>query len=219
MQKLLLESLGDLHRHVEPHGRAFVYRGVSDVDLHKLVPTIGRSSSDLAAILKNERELLWLFKTHARPWLAQQPSSDWEWLAIAQHHGLPTRLLDWTRNPLVGLFFACRSSFNTDGALYCLHAPELINPEPGTDPWTIARPSLVLPSHVTPRLTAQSGLFSVHPQPNVPLALSEDMRLVVPAKAKHMLLEALAQYGVHMASMFPDLDGLCGHLKWLKVQQ
>ncbi|WIT14313.1 FRG domain-containing protein [Paucibacter sediminis] len=219
METLTLDSLGDLHRHIEPHGRAFVYRGVSDVARHKLVPTIGRSTSDLEATLKVEQELLWLFKSHARPFVPHQPRSDWEWLSLAQHHGLPTRLLDWTRNPLVGLFFACRSSPAEDGALYCLHAPELLNPGVDTDPWNVARPTLVLPAHVTPRLSAQAGLFSIHPNPTDPLLLNDDMKLIVRADAKHALLEALAQYGVHAGSMFPDLDGLCAQLTWLKFQQ
>jgi hypothetical protein len=124
--------------------------------------------------------------------------------------------LDWTRNPLVGLFFACRSGPDLDGALYCLHAPDLINPAMQPDPWAVKQPNLVLPAHVTPRLSAQSGLFSIHPVPNSPLMLAPDMKLVVPRNLKPALLEALAQYGVQNSSMFPELDGLCAHLKWLK---
>lgn len=218
MQPLTLQSFEELHAHIAPHGREFVYRGVTELK-HQLVPSIGRGSTDLEWILKSEQDLLWLFKAHARPLLDFQPSNDWEWLALAQHHGLPTRLLDWTRNPLVALFFACRASPQLDGALYCLHAPTIINPASRPDPWAIAEPSLVLPTHITPRLTAQSGLFSIHPTPNAAFVLRDDMRLLIPASAKQGLLEVLAQYGVHTGSMFPDIDGLCAHLKWLKLGQ
>lgn len=218
MQSFILGSFEELHGHVVPHGREFVYRGVTDVE-HQLIPSVGRGASDLQGILKTEADLLWLFKSHARPLLGFQPKSDWEWLALAQHHGLPTRLLDWTRNPLVGLFFACRSGTESDGTLYCLHAPNLINPAARPDPWSVEEPSLVLPAYVTPRLSVQSGLFTIHPIPSSPLVLGNDTKLVIPRDLKPTLLEALAQYGVHSGSMFPELDGLCAHLKWLKGAQ
>jgi len=218
MKSFTLGSFAELHGYVAPHGRAFVYRGVTDVE-HQLIPSVGRGAYDLQAVLKTEADLLWLFKSHARPLLNFQPNSDWEWLTLAQHHGLPTRLLDWTRNPLVGLFFACRSGAESDGTLYCLHASDLINPSTQPDPWSVSQPNLVLPAYVTPRLSAQSGLFSIHPVPNAPLVLGHDTKLVIPKGLKPTFLEALAQYGVHSGSMFPELDGLCVHLKWLKVAQ
>ena len=97
----------------EDHGCGHVvYRGVSDAKNHKLVPTIGRISrfKDDAQydgeLEDQEKEILEAFKRKSRGTITPTPENDFEWMALAQHHGLPTRLLDWTVSPLVALHFA-----------------------------------------------------------------------------------------------------------------
>lgn len=125
-----------------------------------------------------EKKMLRLFKNYATPFLPRHDLSHWELLAIAQHHGLPTRLLDWSRNPLVAAYFAVERELDDDSAIYVLKGKKFINIE-GQDPFRIKAVSKFIPSHITPRITAQSGLFTVHPKPSKPFEGATLDKLVV----------------------------------------
>lgn len=75
-----------------------------------------------------EKRLLETFRSYAKDWLPQNPS-DWEVMLLAQHYGLPTRLLDWSSSPMVALFFATEdtSKWHEDGVIWCANISKTMN--------------------------------------------------------------------------------------------
>jgi len=75
--------------------------------------------------LELEQSLVRRFKQNAFMLIDRRPQSEWEWLFVMQHHGVPTRLLDWTESPLVGLYFAVNERQRSSGALWAIIPSEL----------------------------------------------------------------------------------------------
>lgn len=94
------------------------YRGLSR-DVHTLETGLARLARESAKDL--EQHLLRNFKKYAHR-DATPGDSVWNWLSVAQHHGLPTRLLDWTFSPYVALHFATSdtSSYSHPGVVWCV---------------------------------------------------------------------------------------------------
>jgi hypothetical protein len=106
---------GSWHEGLQRHRSDFAFRGEASRDA-SLATSLQRLGGDFADV---EAHLLRNFRKYARATDVPE-DSQWHWLAVAKHHGLPTRMLDWTYSPYVGLHFATgfRRRFDVDGAIW-----------------------------------------------------------------------------------------------------
>ncbi len=210
MQQYTLISFEDYHKIVQENLYTTIYRGVSRED-YRLIPSMGRKNYNVDL----ERVVIGMFKRQALPYTSFVPTTDWEWLTLAQHHGLPTRLLDWTRNPLVALYFAVNTDNSCDGAVYINREDlNIIKVGEQPDPFGIEVVSKFLPNHINNRIIAQDSLFTIHPKPSEIFDNSMIDKYIISHKLKAGIKKALAKYGIHPRTLFPDLDGLSSYIKW-----
>jgi hypothetical protein len=202
----------------EARGR-WVFRGHSN-KAYDLKPSVGRGGHTASDCLAHEKSLFTIFVREAGSHLNPLPADNWEWLSVAQHHGLPTRFLDWTYNPLVGLYFAVAENETADGELFALHTVTKASQRTREkSPFDITRPAKYYPNIVSPRIRAQEGLFiacsQIEQALDVPLRDGWSIeRFEVPKAAKPRLRYELFRLGVHASALFPDIDGLAKRLKW-----
>jgi hypothetical protein len=83
------------------------YRGCGELK-HELTPSLYRhpTITSVKDLIELEAQIMTRFRERALPYLERSVAEDWDFLFLMQHYGVPTRLLDWTENPYVALFFA-----------------------------------------------------------------------------------------------------------------
>jgi hypothetical protein len=218
MKEFELKTFTELHDMIEKYdARTVIYRAVKSVKF-PLIPKIGRivPPAYMRSRQVNEKEILRLLKEQALPYLDFMPENDWDWLALGQQHGLPTRLLDWTANPLVACFFAVEEQSDDDSVIYVYDNKSYIEVDKYPNPFRYKKVGKFIPRHITRRITTQGGLFTIHPDPYKPFESENMEKIIIPKNIRSTLKKTLNKYGVDRFSLFPGLDGLAAHIEWLQ---
>lgn len=207
-----------------------LYRGQS---LDKaLLPKIARY--DVPEVEKIEREMLEDFQRRSLHLIDFEPGNSWDWLALAQHHGMATRLLDWTENPLIALWFSMAGKPEGRHSDYSVvwgfnvPAEDIVASTERIDPFQEGTTKVFKPNHITKRISAQFGWFTIH-------RYNEERKFVAFEKHKSYserlfkikvnsecfseCKRRLHNFGINSASMYPDIDGLAKHVEWLFLEK
>ncbi|WP_259068982.1 FRG domain-containing protein [Mucilaginibacter sp. X4EP1] len=225
-----VKDLSEFFDYVESHNvladsDLTLYRGQAD-SKWILEPRISRTL-EYADMQKTEAEILREFTRLGRSMIPLDVlSNQWDLLAFAQHHGLKTRLLDWTTNPLIALWFAFIEPMDvkTRSVWFIFLGESDIADNTHGSPFEQPRTLAFKPNHVSQRITAQNGWFTNH-KFNIKKGRSSRLeylstfkekiyRIDIPDKARINILEGLTKFGINHASVFPDLGGLTNYLNW-----
>jgi hypothetical protein len=190
---------------------------------------------------EQEERILRIFKRKAHQYVPQPPDSedDFQWLALMQHHGAPTRLIDFTWSPYVAAFFALERATG-DAAVWAVNPARIQSRRtpapPRYDPrikgnfrkyYLRGKRRFIWvgePLTMNRRLIAQSGTFALAGVLDQPLEeiVSGDrdppstmVKLILPARLiRETAMRELYRMNITWATLFPDLDGLARSLRY-----
>lgn len=152
-------------------------------------------------------------------------------MILAQHHGLRTRLLDVTTNPLVGLYFACEND-EVDGQLICFkkqwshlkviktgvndEIPNLFaNDIRGFLIFirTVDKYTFIAPSHLSERIISQDGCFIMFQQPLLEILDTEDiLKIDIPKEKKAIMRSELRKLGFTKSKIYPGINSIASEI-------
>lgn len=221
------------------NGHDWLFRGLTSTT-HSLVPKVGRPERKRKPIasdpyrrieysLADEAATFNMFRDAARAHVTSLPTNELEWLALAQHYGVPTRLLDWTEGFLVATWFAVQKSgfietFDPkkkavtiqrhDAAIWVVRNLPAVSEDEKQKPFEVRELKCYRPPHISPRISAQRSVLTLQECPTKQITSNKLVKFTIRSKACFEIRKRLDACGVNENSLFPDLQGLGGHLAW-----
>lgn len=197
------------------------YRGQSKKDW-ELVPKAFRdpfASNPPVSISANFDFKFKMWLKYSHNYSGMEYSNEIEAMAIAQHHGFATKLLDWSSNILIAVFFACCENMDSDAKLIAYFPTQYIYLGDDIGPVEIKNVVGYQPKAVDIRLKSQSGYFTYHKDENFKIVNEffepgnhDTLReWVIPSEKKIDFLKTLDRLSINYRTLFPDLDGLSKH--------
>ena len=208
-----------------PQDQLVLFRGQSHA--HDLRPKIGRKDPKQDTT-ETERQMLAELRRRGDRVLGVATEDDWELMTLAQHFGMATRLLDWTSNPLVALWFSCAYADADEPSfvyMFKVKPDRVVDRTKTASPFGSGPTKVLKPTLNNSRIIAQSGWFTSHKHSSKanefvalqrnPEVTSDLTQMEVPSLLHQQLLKQLNVLGFNFHTMFPDIEGLCRHINFL----
>lgn len=215
-----IKSWNDFHEKMgQLSDSQWIFRGVSSKQ-HYLIPSIGRESIYGAYKLAHEKRLFNAFRLRAVSLNKDSRFGDWDWLAFAQHVGVPTRLLDLSTSAMVAAYFALEKERDEkneeDRVIYCVSLSQYLHEveHESSGPFQVKKVGRFTAPYLFDRIRAQRGVFTIHPVPTEVYRPSKMKSYLIPKEQVNGFRKKLYKYGTDSFSVYPDIQGLAQQMQW-----